>query len=172
MRGAEILADRERWGAEAAGFYQSTVDKMRWGRPWLNRAFFMKIFRRMPEPLEVVVAERAGRIVAGAFNVQSGDRLYGRYWGCHEEHDLLHFNVCLHHSVEDCVNRGLAVFEGGAGGEHKLFRGFDMGPTHSAHAFLDQRIDRQIRRFLETEMQLRAEELTKWHHRKKKKAPA
>jgi uncharacterized protein len=171
VRGAEIADDRERWGRTAHGFYQATIDKMRWGRPWLNQELFLRIFRDMPEPLELVVAERAGRMIAGAFNVQAGDRLYGRYWGCHEEHDSLHFNVCLHHSVDDCIARGIQAFEGGAGGEHKLHRGFDLGPTHSAHLFLDGRIDREIRRFVALERRERAEELAKWHHRKKKKDP-
>jgi uncharacterized protein len=144
---------------------------MRWGRPWLNAALFERIFDEMPGPLELVVARRAGRDVAGAFNVQHGDRLFGRYWGCVEEHDLLHFNVCLHHSIDDCIARGLAVFEGGAGGEHKLLRGFDIAPTHSAHLFLDQRIDKEIRNFLELEGRARAEELAKWHHRKTVKRP-
>ena len=37
------------------------------------------------------------RVVAGAFNLASDRVLYGRYWGCFEEHPFLHFNVCLYH---------------------------------------------------------------------------
>jgi predicted N-acyltransferase len=169
VRGAELAADRERWGRLAYTFYQATIEKMRWGRPWLNRGFYEHVFRDMPGPLELVVAERGGRAIAGAFNVQHGDRLFGRYWGCLEEHDLLHFNVCLHHSIDDCIARGLAVFEGGAGGEHKLHRGFDMAATHSGHWFADSRIHRQIGEHLAADRAARAEELTKWHHRHSKK---
>lgn len=171
VRGAELVGDRHHWGRTAHGFYHATISKMRWGRPWLNQPFFERIFADMPEPLELVVARRAGRDVAGAFNVQHGERLFGRYWGCHEEHDVLHFNVCLHHSIDDCIQRGLQVFEGGAGGEHKLLRGFDLAPTHSAHMFLDRKIDIQIKEFLVMESHARAGELAKWHHKKKPLIP-
>jgi uncharacterized protein len=166
VRGEEIAADRERWGRVAHGFYHATISKMGWGRPWLNADFYARVFAGMPGPLELALARRDGRDIAGAFNVRGRDRLFGRYWGCHEEHDLLHFNVCLHHSIDDCISRGLVVFEGGAGGEHKLHRGFDLAATHSAHLFLNGRIDREIRRFLELERQARAGELAKWHHRR------
>jgi hypothetical protein len=171
VRGAEIKEDREHWGRVAHGFYHSTVSKMMWGRPWLNADFYARIFRHMPEPLELVLARRDGRDIAGAFNVQHGARLFGRYWGCLEEHDLLHFNVCLHHSIDDCIARGISVFEGGAGGSHKLHRGFDLAPTYSAHLFLDSRIDKEIRKFLAMESQARAGELAKWHNKRATKEP-
>lgn len=166
VRGEEITSDRTRWGRVAHGFYEATITKMRWGRPWLNADFYARVFDAMPEPLELVVAHRDGRDVAGAFNVHHRDRLFGRYWGCHEDHDLLHFNVCLHHSIDDCIARGLAVFEGGAGGDHKLLRGFDLAPTHSAHLFLDNRIDKEIRRFLREERLARAGELERWQDKR------
>jgi len=101
--------------------------------------------------------------------VHHAGQLYGRYWGCHEEHDTLHFNVCLHHSIDDCISRGILVFQGGAGGDHKLLRGFDLAATHSAHWFMHPRIDKEIRGFLNLERPARADELTKWQnmHRKK-----
>src|SRR5205085_1767750 len=80
-------------------------------------------------------------MVAGAFNVASATRLYGRYWGCFEEHPFLHFNVCYYHSIADCIARRLEVFEGGAGGEHKLARGFLPTLTWSAHGFSDAQLD-------------------------------
>jgi len=79
--------------------------------------------------------------------------------------------VCLHHSIDDCIQRGLAVFEGGAGGEHKLLRGFDLAPTYSSHMFVDRKIDIQIKDFLAMESQARAGELAKWHHKKKRDTP-
>jgi uncharacterized protein len=151
VRGDEVASSREEWGREAWGFYHATTSRMMWSRPWLTEGFFRRIFERMPGPLELVVAERAGARIAGAFNVQSGDRLFGRYWGAHEDHNALHFNVCFHHSIDDCIARNLRVFEGGAGGEHKLHKGFDVAATHSAHAFLQPQIDTQIRRFLAME---------------------
>ena len=151
IRGIEIANDPIGLARTTYKLHKSTIDKLPWGRGWLNRAFYEKIFTRMPDKLELVVAERAGKVIAGAFNVSSATRLYGRYWGCLEEHKFLHFNVCLYHSVNDCIERGLQVFEGGAGGEHKLSRGFQPSPTYAAFAFLDPRLDTSVRRYLEAE---------------------
>jgi predicted N-acyltransferase len=112
--------------------------------------------------VELVEARKEGRLVAGAFNVASTDRLFGRYWGAFEEHPFLHFNVCLYHSVRDCIERGLRAFEGGAGGEHKLSRGFLPAETFSAHAFSDPRLDRAMREALRAEFDERRSALARW----------
>src|SRR6202030_4877824 len=108
-------------------------------------------FAGMPDAVEVVGAFRGRELVAGAFNVASATRLYGRYWGCFEEHPFLHFNVCYYHSIADCIARGVEVFEGGAGGEHKLSRGFEPSLTWSAHRAFDPRLDDALRRHLRAE---------------------
>ncbi len=138
LRG-EGLRDR-RLARAAHDLHRATVDKLLWGRRWLNERFYERVFEAMPERLELVLAERGGRLVAGAFNVSSEQRLYGRYWGAFEELPFLHFNVCYYHSIDDCIRRGLTAFEGGAGGEHKLSRGFLPAATWSAHEFYDQRL--------------------------------
>lgn len=125
-------------------FYESTVEKNGWGQAQLTRVFFERVFATMPESVELVVAERAGKPIAGAFNLLSADRLYGRYWGCFEEHPFLHFNVCLYHSIDDCISRGLQVFEPGAGGEHKISRGFEPTAVHSVHRILDAAFERAV----------------------------
>ncbi|WP_373047868.1 GNAT family N-acetyltransferase [Vulgatibacter sp.] len=130
--------------------YLSTVDKMVWGMRYLNRDFFARILRTVPG-VEWVEARREGRVVAGALNVASATRLYGRYWGALEEHPFLHFHVCYYHSIDDCIARGLSVFEPGAGGEHKLSRGFEPAFTRSAHWLADPRLARAVREFLERE---------------------
>jgi predicted N-acyltransferase len=95
--------------------------------------------------------------------VSGPGRLYGRYWGCFEEHPFLHFNVCLYHSIEECIRRGVEAFEGGAGGEHKLSRGFLPTETFSAHAFLDARLDATMRRALSAETDERRRSLRRWY---------
>ena len=112
--------------------------------------------------VELVEARKDERLVAGAFNVASRDRLFGRYWGAFEEYPFLHFNVCLYHSVRDCIARGLRAFEGGAGGEHKLSRGFLPAETYSAHAFSDPRLERPMREALRAEFDERREALSRW----------
>ncbi len=116
-------------------FYLSTVDKYFWGRQYLNRNFFQEVCSRMPEQVLVVLAyeKSAKRYVAGAFNLLGQKRLFGRYWGAHEELRYLHFNVCYYQGIEECIRRGLEVFEPGAGGEHKVARGFEPTLTYSNH---------------------------------------
>jgi predicted N-acyltransferase len=132
-------------------FYEATSGKNGWGHIQLNRQFFRNVFEAMPESVEMVIAEKDGRVVAGAFNVGTPDRLYGRYWGCFEEFPFLHFNVCLYHSIDDCIQRGRKVFEPGAGGEHKIARGFEPTAIHSVHRIFDPRLDRAVRDYVKRE---------------------
>ena len=106
------------------------------------------MLERFRHRCEWVEARREGRLVAGAFNLAGPRVLYGRYWGCFEEHPFLHFNVCLYHPVAEGIARGLERFEPGAGGEHKLTRGFEPQLTYSAHLLLHPGLDRAVRGFL------------------------
>ncbi|HEY3593482.1 MAG TPA: GNAT family N-acetyltransferase, partial [Polyangiaceae bacterium] len=54
-------------------FYETTVDKFRWGRRYLNRAFFFDLCERMPDGVEIVLATNgSGRPIGGAFNLVGG----------------------------------------------------------------------------------------------------
>jgi predicted N-acyltransferase len=156
IRGEELRRDPARWAKAAHALHRSTVDKLMWGRRWLNEKFYLAAFAGMPDAVEVVAAFRGSELIAGAFNVASPARLYGRYWGCFEEHPFLHFNVCYYHSIADCIARNLMVFEGGAGGEHKLSRGFLPALTYSGHGFTDAKLDRAVREHLARETPARA----------------
>jgi len=160
--GAELARDPARWARDVERLHEASVSRMDWGRRFLGRAFYERLLREAPGCVEVVEARREGRLVAMAFNVASGDRLFGRYWGAVEEHPFLHFNVALYHSVEACIRRGLSAFEGGAGGEHKLARGFEPAETWSAHAFLDPRLDLPLRRHLAEEREAAAAAVARW----------
>ena len=121
-------------------FYVNTVDKFMWVRRYLNPKFFELVVDRFRDRLAWVIAWKGDEPIAGAFNVQKGDRLYGRYWGATRELPFLHFNVCYYHGVRHCIERGLRVFEPGAGGEHKLARGFQPTMMHSVHWLADPRL--------------------------------
>ncbi len=162
VRGDELRQSVSTWAGHILALHASTVDRMAWGRRWVGRGFYERVLAAMPDALEVVEARRQGKLVAMAFNVASSERLYGRYWGCSESHPFLHFNVCLYHSIDECIRLGTQVFEGGAGGDHKLERGFDPAETWSAHAFLDARLDAPIRRALEEELAERRRALERW----------
>ncbi len=162
LRGDELRADPARHAADFHAMHRRTVDRMAWGMRFVGRRFLELLLRGMPDAVELVEARREGRLVAAAWNLASAERLYGRYWGCAEDHPFLHFNVCLYHSVEECIRRGVGAFEGGAGGEHKLSRGFEPALTHSAHEFLDPRLDAAVRRFLAEEAGQRRAALDRW----------
>ncbi len=138
--------------------YASTIDKHGvWGRLYLNERFFETIVERFQDRLAWVVARpegstRSGKdIVAGAFNVARGARLYGRYWGTRTEVPFLHFAVCYYAGIEYCLERGIDVFEPGAGGEHKRARGFVPTLTHSAHWLADRRLRAALEPWLDRE---------------------
>jgi len=113
-------------------FYMDTGGR-KWGRPYLNREFFSLVGERMADDVLLVMAKRAGRYVAGAINFIGSERLFGRNWGCIEDHPFLHFEVCYHQAIDFAIARKLKVVEAGAQGEHKLARGYMPVTTHSAH---------------------------------------
>ena len=113
-------------------FYMDTGGR-KWGRPYLNREFFSLIGERMADDILLVMAKRNGRYVAGAINFIGSDTLFGRNWGCIEDHPYLHFEVCYHQAIDFAIERGLKVVEAGAQGEHKLARGYRPVATHSMH---------------------------------------
>lgn len=139
--------------------YTATADKFVWGRRYLTEAFFVDLLTRFRAQLELVEALRDGQVIAGAVNISSPTHLYGRYWGCFEEHPFLHFAVCYYHSIESCIARGVTRFEGGAGGGHKLSRGFAPSVTHSAHWIRHPALDRGVRDFVAREWEAIQEEL-------------
>ncbi|WP_224544464.1 GNAT family N-acetyltransferase [Mesorhizobium sp. CA16] len=115
-------------------FYMDTGGR-KWGRPYLNRQFFSLIGERMADDILLVMAKRNGRYIAGAINFVGSDALYGRNWGCIEDHPFLHFEVCYHQAIDFAIERKLKVVEAGAQGEHKLARGYRPVTMHSAHYF-------------------------------------
>ena len=150
VRGAELQPEHAQL---AYRFYENTVEKNGWGQVQLTPAFFERVFATLPEHVELVIASRNGKPIAGAFNLSSATHLYGRYWGCFEEHPFLHFHVCLYHSIDDCIQRGLQTFEPGAGGEHKISRGFEPSAVHSAHRIFDAPFERAVKDAVRRETQ-------------------
>ncbi|MGB0622090.1 MAG: GNAT family N-acetyltransferase [Myxococcota bacterium] len=143
-------------------FYLETIRVRAWGRQYLNREVFERLLDRWKDRLCLIVAEQNGEKIAGTFNVEKGDALYGRYWGATRMVRHLHFNVCYYAAVEHCIDHGLARFEPGAGGEYKQVRGFDASPTYSAHFMADPRLGAAIERFLESERE-NAEHTIDWY---------
>jgi hypothetical protein len=148
LAGAEITPEA---AAFAALCYERTAVRYGWDGPRLTEAYFRLAAERLGDGVEVVLAERDGRPIAGAFNLRGPGRLLGRQWGAVEDVPFLHFQVCYYHPLERCLQQGVPLFEPGAGGEHKLPRGFDPVVVRSAHRFLDARLHAALSRRLARE---------------------
>ena len=123
---------REDW-ATFHRFYQLTYAKRSGHGGYLNRAFFTDVAARLGHQVVMVLAARDGRDVAGALYFRGNDTLYGRYWGCEEELDCLHFEACYYRGIDYCIAEGIGRFDPGAQGEHKIQRGFEPIHTRSSH---------------------------------------
>ncbi len=139
-------------------FYQDTGAR-KWGTPYLTRRFFTELQDTMRRDVLLVLAMRDGRPVAGALNFIGRDTLYGRYWGCVEDHPCLHFELCYHQAIDFAIEHGLARVEAGAQGEHKLARGYLPVPTHSLHWIADPGFRRAVAQYLEAERAAVGEEI-------------
>ncbi len=137
------------WDAFFA-FYQATGAR-KWGRPYLSRAFFTAIGETMADRVLLVMAKRDGRYIAGAINFIGANTLYGRNWGCVEDHPFLHFEVCYYQAIDFAIERGLGRVEAGAQGEHKLARGYRPTITYSAHDIADRSLKRAVADYLARE---------------------
>ena len=147
LTGAEIT--EAHWDAFFA-FYMDTGSR-KWGRPYLNRRFFSLIGERMADRVLLVMAKRSGRYIAGAINFIGAKRLYGRNWGCIEDHPFLHFEVCYYQAIDFAIAHGLDRVEAGAQGEHKLARGYKPVITSSAHDIADPSLRRAVEAYLDQE---------------------
>ncbi|MBK1716768.1 GNAT family N-acetyltransferase [Thiocystis violacea] len=130
--------------------YRDTFDK-RGGLPTLTLPFFLSLAESMGDQLLLVLAYHGQNIVAAAFDLVGRQSLYGRHWGCFQDYHSLHFEACYYQGLDYCIERGLARFEPGAQGEHKVSRGFLPTATWSAHWIADPRFGSAISGFLESE---------------------
>jgi predicted N-acyltransferase len=117
------------------GFYLKTFHEYG-NSPALTLEFLRHLARTMPRQLVIFLAERDGEALAGALCLRGADTLYGRYWGG-QALPGLHFETCYYQGIEYCLRQGLARFEPGAQGEHKLARGFLPATVHSRHWIAD-----------------------------------
>ena len=103
--------------------------------------------------------EDGDRPVGMSFCLTKGDRLYGRYWGCQEELNHLHFNACYYAPIEWAIDQGIQVFDPGAGGRHKKRRGFPATPNYSLHRFYQPRLETLLKRYLVEVNELEQQEI-------------
>ncbi|MEL6424894.1 MAG: GNAT family N-acetyltransferase [Pseudomonadota bacterium] len=155
LTGNEI--EPEHWDA-FWHFYQDTGGR-KWGTPYLTRRFFDIAQEALRDDIYLVMCAREGRWVAGALNFIGRDSLYGRYWGCVEDHSCLHFEACYYQAIDYAIAQGMDRVEAGAQGEHKLARGYLPTPVYSLHWIADPGFRDAVDKFLVAERDAVGEEI-------------
>ena len=134
MVGNEITPS---WWEYMYTVYQQTYLKRNGTDGYLTRKFFEGLGSAMGSQVMLSVAEgqgdKAGVKIAASLFFFDDNSLYGRYWGCHQEYDFLHFELCYHQGIEHAIEKKLSVFNAGAQGEHKISRGFIPVEVYSSH---------------------------------------
>lgn len=131
-------------------FYMDTGAR-KWGQPYLTRAFFSEISRTLSDRIVLFMCTRDGREIAAALNFLGTDTIYGRQWGCIEDHPCLHFEACYYRAIDYAIKHGLKTVEAGAQGPHKLARGYQPVKTTSVHYISNPSFRDAVARFLEDE---------------------
>ena len=139
-------------------FYQDTGSR-KWGTPYLTRKAFARFHDTMRDDILLVLAFNGEKPVAGALNFIGRDTLYGRYWGCVEDHPCLHFELCYYQAIDWAIANGLQRVEAGAQGEHKLARGYLPVETHSLHWIAEPSFRKAVARYLDAERRAVGEEI-------------
>ncbi|MCH8618931.1 GNAT family N-acetyltransferase [Undibacterium sp. TS12] len=135
-------------------FFKSCYDQTyreHHSKPYLNLDFFLRIGSSMPEHIHLICALLNGNKIAASLLFHDDQRVYGRYWGCLEQHSCLHFETAYYQAIEFCILKKISIFEGGAQGEHKMARGFLPTKTWSAHHLSHSEFARAVSEFLERE---------------------
>jgi predicted N-acyltransferase len=134
--GDEIVPDE--WPA-LHRLYAATFEKFG-NYAAFSAACFAELGATLGRRMVVFIARDGTAPVALSICFRSEDTLYGRYWGCIGEYHSLHFELCFYQGIAYCLREGLATFEPGAGGEHKVARGFAPTIVRSCHWIADERM--------------------------------
>ena len=145
--GAEL--ETSDWAA-LQRFYATNVARHR-GIEYLQPVFFEILRETLGHRLVATLAYQGSKAVAGTINFEKGRHLYGRYWGCLQDFEMLHFELCYYRLIERAIERRYTRFEAGAQGEHKLKRGLLASYTYSAHWIRHPGLAAAIEEFVATE---------------------
>lgn len=119
--------------------------------PYLTRDFFQRMQDSMPQNWVLFIAEKDGKRMACSLIGVDSKVAYGRYWGALERVDCLHFEACYYQPIEWCIQKGIARFEGGAQGEHKMARALLPVKASSAHWLAHPSFADAVEKYLERE---------------------
>ncbi len=133
-------------------FYGDTCDKFWGGSKYLTKKFFEQLYPKYSHRVVFVVAygqQNQRQPLGMSFCLAKGDRLFGRYWGSLQEIDCLHFEACYYAPIEWAIANGIQIFDPGAGGRHKIRRGFPARPNYSLHRFYDPRLSQILNGYID-----------------------
>ncbi len=128
--------------------YASTFEKFN-NYAVFSAACFADLARALGRRMVVFIARDGREPIAVSLCFRSDEALYGRYWGCNGNYHSLHFELCFYQGIAYCLREGLQRFEPGAGGEHKIARGFTPTVVNSMHWIADPAMRQLIGRHLE-----------------------
>lgn len=132
--------------------YLSTISKKN-AYAYLTQDFFNLIPKYLDDNLVIYMASLDNQNIAMSIFVESDDTLYGRYWGILPEYQDsypgLHFEMCYYLGMERCFEKDMKLFEAGAQGEHKLWRGFEPVEILSAHHLKIAELYRPIKDYID-----------------------
>jgi predicted N-acyltransferase len=135
--------------------YRTTYLKRSGHSGYLSAGFFQQLGASMADNLVLICAVKSDdaqqKVHAASLFVRDSSTLYGRYWGCFEEYQFLHFETCYYQGIDYAIAQGLQRFDGGAQGEHKIPRGFTPVLTYSNHWIKETGFRSAINQFLQQE---------------------
>jgi len=127
--------------------------------PYLQASFFEHMQQALADYWLLLLARNAAGVSIACSLLALSDsgprptKAYGRYWGCVQHVDCLHFEACYYQAIEWCIAHGVQVFEGGAQGEHKMARALLPVTTTSGHWLSHPAFNEAVERFLIRETQ-------------------
>ena len=148
LQGNELTA--EFW-QQFTLFYQRTYLKRSGHGGYLTPATFKLWAEHLADYIVVFAAYKDDNLLAASLCFKGEDTLYGRYWGCREELEFLHFEACYYQGIEFCINHGLQYFDAGAQGEHKLHRGFEPVLREGFYRFMEAPLSDAIEQYCQDE---------------------
>ncbi len=122
-------------------YYEHTNNKFGpWGCKYLTKSFFEELHHHYSHRLLFAAAFRKSdpsSPIGMSMLITKGNQLFGRYWGCSGQVNSLHFNACYYAPIEWAITNHIQSFDPGAGGAHKIRRGFAAVSNFSLHRFYD-----------------------------------
>jgi uncharacterized protein len=144
-------------------YYVNTNNKFGpWSCKYLTEQFFSGLYDGYRHRLLFVTAsEKSNKNTPSgmALFVTKNDQLYGRYWGCAQKFDALHFNVCYYRPIQWAIENNIRYYNPGAGGAHKIRRGFNSTPSFSLMRFYPPKLQNVMIRHIDEINRLQQEEI-------------